>query len=971
MSLTKHATFQVLAAQYARAGSPRLRVQGHKAEFDYEPRPGFLYVRSRAISSRTNDNFDAFPAEELKKGYRSFIGKPTFVNHHNADHRRARGVIIDAALHEDFNPDGSPDSWVECLHEIDAIHFPKLAQAIVKGHIGRTSMGVDVAFSVCSVCGNKASNPLEYCRHIPAMKGQRVYKTDQKTGAKTGVLVYESCYGLSFFENSLLVEEPADPTAFVLGEPVLGAGVAEALGVRTSARNTSVDYHASKIAHLRYTMAPAGVLCEDCVAQGEDVPASYILTTSGIAVCDSHLEIRDGESEDRMSRPEWYGLPPGWHESSKTASKTAKVYRNVPCSGCSIPLKVDTTALTVTATIPSNGIQGRRFVPAHEATADAWLDTSTKEDVIYWDCPACSYADSLDLTLVGPRDYTGAKTARQFYDREGNPSDVFVPMGVMDMDPASAYVGTTPVQTRDLKPGMVLRWFDGIVPTVKIVSVTPAQQYGLSNVLIDTGWDMQFQPDDKIWHVEGGATASRHKALLPGEVEIKTVAPTQIDTLRESACPICGEENSWDGEKCQVCGFIAPPDAFGDPDVEKAQQVDLRQDKDEATGGTLKCDSCGATFPAAPTSKVAIVLPQDPDADDEATTGPAVTDGGTCPACGTGTLHLVDSGDSEGFLPAGSAAGASDPQFLPAGSAGTTVASRRRFSKVASRRDAAHVEGEDVDMPRPALVALAEQQQIIMRQGAKIRALSSVVTLIAKAAGIDAHPLVRQAMRVVADDQENPGSPVGWAIPSDSPATTSPSESTDQAKTPAATDDPTSIGASPLTDVAPAAKDDPTVIGGTISAPLSLSDTDVTEPVSGTDGEGAGVAGTNKIETDVRIGNPDNPQTAFDDPGFLNAQSSRVMAGLRLARLRIEAGIATGDDLALGQTIASDRTLSDEAIRTQIDTLVQVAQVRPTNPAAPRRLVPRQAGRAPSLAGGSAPMPPVVGSVSPEELVFE
>jgi len=122
----------------------------------------------------------------------------------------------------------------------------------------------------------------------------------------------------------------------------------------------------------------------------------------------------------------------------------------------------------------------------------------------------------------------------------------------------------------------------------------------------------------------------------------------------------------------------------------------------------------------------------------------------------------------------------------------------------------------------------------------------------------------------------------------------------------------------------------------------------------------------------VRIGDPTNPQVAFDDPGFLNAQSARVMAGLRLARLRIEAGLtASTDDLALGQAIASDRTISNEAIRTEIDTLTAVAAVRVT-PTAPRRLVPRQAGRAPSLAvSEDIPTPQVIGSVSADEMPFE
>lgn len=216
--LKKFCAFEVLAKTLVpRDASPaQLRRLAHRVEFDYEPRPGFLYVRSRAISSRCNDNFDEFPAAEIKAAYKTFIGKPVFVNHHNDNHRRARGVIIDAALHEDRNADGSPDTWAEVLMEVDAVRFPKLAKAILAGHIDRTSMGTDVAYSICSACNNKASSPAEYCDHIPRMKGKRIYRATA-SGRKEGVLIRETCYGLGFFENSLLVEEPADPTAYVWG----------------------------------------------------------------------------------------------------------------------------------------------------------------------------------------------------------------------------------------------------------------------------------------------------------------------------------------------------------------------------------------------------------------------------------------------------------------------------------------------------------------------------------------------------------------------------------------------------------------------------------------------------------------------------------------------------------------------------------------------------------------------------------
>lgn len=213
--LRKYATAEIIGAEIARPNTGLIK-NAHRAKFDYAPRPGFLYVRSRMISSRCNDNHDEFPAEEIRKAWKTAIGKPVFVNHHNEDHRRMRGVIIDAALHEDMLPDGKPDVWIEALHELDARRFPRLAQAILKRRVSRTSMGTDVGFSVCSACGNKASTPAEYCDHIPRMKGKILYR-HTASGQREGHLIREICYKLGFFENSFLVEDPADPTAVVTG----------------------------------------------------------------------------------------------------------------------------------------------------------------------------------------------------------------------------------------------------------------------------------------------------------------------------------------------------------------------------------------------------------------------------------------------------------------------------------------------------------------------------------------------------------------------------------------------------------------------------------------------------------------------------------------------------------------------------------------------------------------------------------
>lgn len=69
------------------------------------------------------------------------------------------------------------------------------------------------------------------------------------------------------------------------------------------------------------------------------------------------------------------------------------------CGGCLTEVKVDLDAQTVTARIPSNGKRGAGHVPAHDAVTEGHSD----EDLMYWECPACGYADST---------YTDAETRK-------------------------------------------------------------------------------------------------------------------------------------------------------------------------------------------------------------------------------------------------------------------------------------------------------------------------------------------------------------------------------------------------------------------------------------------------------------------------------------------------------------------------------------------------------------------------------
>ncbi|MFJ4902877.1 hypothetical protein [Streptomyces sp. NPDC088727] len=386
--MLKFATAQIIAASLG--DQQRVTKSAHRAVFQYDARPGYLYVRSRAISSRCNDNWDEFPADEIAKSYGTFIGKPVFVNHKNDNHRRARGVVIDAALHEDKNPDGTLDTWAEVLMEIDAKQFPKLAKAILAGHVDRTSMGCDVEYSVCSACNNRATTPAEYCAHIPGLKGKRIFR-HTASGQRVGELVRETCYGLSFFENSVLVEPPADPTAHFLGVDASGLGKAASIDTATK----------------EATSLPAGQpFC---------------------STCNQDLEMN------------WSPKGNSWSHSGGT-------------------------------------VTGHPAVPHDGRTYNA--EAHRQDEAAIW------ATDAADQRRT-----------------------------------ATALVSA-----------------DSLLP-------------------------------------DGTVRPAREAKLAYGEVK----APQDVDTLREENCPVCGDKDTYDGQACQICGFISPPTQFRDPDLDMAKRLDLRK----------------------------------------------------------------------------------------------------------------------------------------------------------------------------------------------------------------------------------------------------------------------------------------------------------------------------------------------------------------------------------------------------------
>ena len=202
----------------------KLAADGFTVDEGFRLKPGYLYTVVRAISARVNQNYDGWPSDELKKAYKTFIGKPVFVNHENHDPTKARGVVVASRYVEN-----GMDKYIEVVQEIDAGRFPKLAHEIKTGGLDSVSMGAEAGFTICSYCHNKATDLHDMCDHVQLHKGKTLSRFDKRTGSKEDVLVFESCHKISFFELSY-VFEPADETA--VASKVVVAGLD-----RNAARN--------------------------------------------------------------------------------------------------------------------------------------------------------------------------------------------------------------------------------------------------------------------------------------------------------------------------------------------------------------------------------------------------------------------------------------------------------------------------------------------------------------------------------------------------------------------------------------------------------------------------------------------------------------------------------------------------------------------------------------------------------------
>lgn len=173
------------------------------------PSEDAAYVHVLAMSAveyyGPNNNGDAFYEADLRAEHPKFIsGAHVFLHHLNKDPKTSIGKPIYSFYNEDMHR-------VELVLKLSR-RDPKAAKILEDLKNGvqlYVSMGVKVAFDVCSICNNQAKTRAEYCSHL-----RDNMKAILPDGSK--VFAYNPA-PLNFFDISF-VGRPADKMAFVLAK---------------------------------------------------------------------------------------------------------------------------------------------------------------------------------------------------------------------------------------------------------------------------------------------------------------------------------------------------------------------------------------------------------------------------------------------------------------------------------------------------------------------------------------------------------------------------------------------------------------------------------------------------------------------------------------------------------------------------------------------------------------------------------
>lgn len=129
-----------------------------------------------------NVNGDFFPEKGLRNetdeyGHKTFLSANLFRHHINKNPEIGFGRPIFSAIDE-------PQKRVITITEVDVPRAKKFGaleflEMLAKGELPDVSMGCRVPFDTCSICGNKAKTPAQYCEHL---KPGNILSYDSTTG---------------------------------------------------------------------------------------------------------------------------------------------------------------------------------------------------------------------------------------------------------------------------------------------------------------------------------------------------------------------------------------------------------------------------------------------------------------------------------------------------------------------------------------------------------------------------------------------------------------------------------------------------------------------------------------------------------------------------------------------------------------------------------------------------------------------
>lgn len=154
------------------------------------------------ITEMPNTNGDSASLKELMTfkpdlgmlTYRTWCGKPMFVEHNNRDHTKAVGVILDSYLRPLRQFKGGHAKMIH-LAAIDRELNPQLAEAYLTNKANGFSMGMWYKAYTCSICGQKVGQNFgRVCTHTKPQKPTYL-SIDGKLG-------YRQCHDLTGFELS-------------------------------------------------------------------------------------------------------------------------------------------------------------------------------------------------------------------------------------------------------------------------------------------------------------------------------------------------------------------------------------------------------------------------------------------------------------------------------------------------------------------------------------------------------------------------------------------------------------------------------------------------------------------------------------------------------------------------------------------------------------------------------------------------